>query len=48
MESEFSSLLPEQFGPLQGVRILSSGTIVAEPFAAEMAAEMFACSPILE
>ena len=40
MESEFSSLLPEQFGPLQGVRILSSGTIVAEPFAAEMAAEM--------
>ena len=35
-----SSLLPEQFGPLQGLRILSSGTIVAEPFAAELAAEM--------
>ena len=33
-------LLTEQFGPLQGVRILSTGTIVAEPFAAEMAAEM--------
>ena len=34
------TLLTEQFGPLQGVRILSTGTIVAEPFAAEMAAEM--------
>ena len=34
------SLLPEQFGPLQGVRILSTGTIVAEPFAAALAAEM--------
>lgn len=35
-----STLLPEQFGPLQGVRILSTGTIVAEPVAAGMAAEM--------
>ena len=34
------SLLLEQFGPLQGVRILSTGTIVAEPVAAGMAAEM--------
>ena len=34
------TLLPERFGPLQGVRILSTGTIVAEPFAAAMAAEM--------
>ena len=28
------SLLPERFGPLQGVRILSTGTIIAQPFAA--------------
>jgi crotonobetainyl-CoA:carnitine CoA-transferase CaiB-like acyl-CoA transferase len=34
------SLLPKQFGPLQGVRILSTGTIIAQPFAAAMAAEM--------
>ena len=34
------TLLTEQFGPLRGVRILSTGTIVAEPFAAQMAAEM--------
>ena len=40
MESSRDSLLPEQFGPLQGIRILSSGTIIAQPFAAEMAAEM--------
>ena len=40
MESPTLSLLPQQFGPLQGVRILSSGTIIAQPFAAEMAAEM--------
>jgi crotonobetainyl-CoA:carnitine CoA-transferase CaiB-like acyl-CoA transferase len=30
----------EQFGPLQGVRVLSTGSIVAEPVAAGMAAEM--------
>jgi crotonobetainyl-CoA:carnitine CoA-transferase CaiB-like acyl-CoA transferase len=34
------TLLSDQFGPLQGVRILSTGTIVAEPVAAGMAAEM--------
>ena len=33
-------LLPEQFGPLQGVRIISTGTIIAQPFAAALAAEM--------
>ena len=35
-----STLVGEQFGPLCGVRILSTGTIVAEPMAAVMAAEM--------
>jgi crotonobetainyl-CoA:carnitine CoA-transferase CaiB-like acyl-CoA transferase len=40
MESRPESLLPEQFGPLQGVRILSTGTIIAQPFAASLAAEM--------
>ena len=40
MSPRAESLLPEQFGPLQGVRILSTGTIVAQPFAAALAAEM--------
>ncbi len=40
MSPRAESLLPEQFGPLQGLRILSTGTIVAEPFAAALAAEM--------
>ncbi len=40
MDSRKESLLPEQFGPLQGVRILSTGTIIAQPFAATLAAEM--------
>ena len=40
MEPNRPSLLPQQFGPLQGVRIISSGSIIAEPFAAAMAAEM--------
>ena len=40
METRPASLLPEQFGPLQGVRIVSSGTLVAQPFAAVLAAEM--------
>ena len=40
MQSDTPSLLPHQFGPLQGVRIISSGTIIAQPFAAAMAAEM--------
>ncbi len=39
MSPRAESLLPEQFGPLQGVRILSTGTIVAQPFAATLAAE---------
>ncbi len=40
MESRPLSLIPDQFGPLQGVRIISSGDFIAEPFAAAMAAEM--------
>jgi len=40
MQENRASLIPNPFGPLQGVRILSSGTIIAEPFAAAMAAEM--------
>ena len=40
MSPRAESLLPEQFGPLQGVRILSTGTVVAQPFAAALAAEM--------
>lgn len=32
-------LVPEAFGPLQGMRILSSGTIIAQPYAAALAAE---------
>src|SRR5437879_7110464 len=34
------TLVPEAFGPLQGVRIVSTGTLIAQPFAAELAAEM--------
>jgi len=34
------NLLPETFGPLQGVKIVSTGTLIAQPFAAELAAEM--------
>ena len=40
MQNNPPPLLPRQFGPLQGVRILSTGTIIAQPFAAAMAAEM--------
>ena len=40
MEPRAQSLVPEQFGPLQGVRIISSGTYIAEPFAAALAAQM--------
>ena len=40
MERRAESLLPEQFGPLQGVRILSTGTLIAQPFAAALAAEL--------
>ncbi|MGD9765016.1 MAG: CaiB/BaiF CoA transferase family protein [Candidatus Binatia bacterium] len=38
--TDTSALVPEAFGPLQGVRILSTGTIIAQPFAAALAAEM--------
>jgi crotonobetainyl-CoA:carnitine CoA-transferase CaiB-like acyl-CoA transferase len=34
------SLVPEQFGPLQGVRVLSTGSVIAQPFAAALAAQM--------
>ncbi len=34
------TLLKEKFGPLQGVKIISTGTLIAQPFAAELAAEM--------
>ncbi len=40
MQDGRQPLLPEAFGPLQGIRILSSGTLIAQPFAAHMAAEM--------
>ena len=40
MDSTTTPLLPKQFGPLQGVRILSSGSLIAQPFAAAIAAEM--------
>lgn len=33
-------LITDPFGPLQGVRILSTGTLIAQPFAGELAAEM--------
>jgi L-carnitine CoA-transferase len=33
-------LLPEGFGPLQGVRVISSGVFIAQPFAAGLAAEL--------
>ncbi len=33
-------LVPEPFGPLQGVRVVSTGTLIAQPFAAAMCAEM--------
>jgi crotonobetainyl-CoA:carnitine CoA-transferase CaiB-like acyl-CoA transferase len=34
------TLVPEAFGPLQGVKIVSTGTLIAQPFAAELAAEV--------
>src|SRR5256885_14023149 len=34
------SLVNESFRPLQGVKIVSTGTLIAQPFAAELAAEM--------
>ena len=38
MSSE--NLVSEKFGPLQGVKIVSTGTLIAQPYAAELAAEM--------
>ena len=40
MASDRALLESRQFGPLQGIRIISSGTLIAQPFAATMAAEM--------
>ena len=40
MATDRAPLQSKQFGPLRGVRIISSGTIIAQPFAAAMAAEM--------
>ena len=40
MATERLELRAEQFGALQGVRILSTGSIIAQPYAAAMAAEM--------
>jgi crotonobetainyl-CoA:carnitine CoA-transferase CaiB-like acyl-CoA transferase len=40
MEIRPASLLPEQFGPLQDVRILSTGSLIAQPYAASLSAEM--------
>jgi len=40
MDASTTPLLPKQFGPLQGVRILSTGSLIAQPFAAAIAAEM--------
>ncbi len=40
MELYSPSLMPQLFGPLQGVRILSTGSLIAQPYAAALAAEM--------
>ena len=40
MTTDRTPFQAQRFGPLQGVRIISSGTIIAQPFAAAMAAEM--------
>jgi crotonobetainyl-CoA:carnitine CoA-transferase CaiB-like acyl-CoA transferase len=37
MDQANGSLVPDPFGPLEGVRILSTGTLIAEPFAAHLA-----------
>ena len=39
MTSNNRPLLPHQFGPLQGVRILSTGHLIAQPFAPLSGAE---------
>jgi crotonobetainyl-CoA:carnitine CoA-transferase CaiB-like acyl-CoA transferase len=33
------TLVPTNFGPLQGVRVLSTGSVIAQPFAAALAAQ---------
>jgi crotonobetainyl-CoA:carnitine CoA-transferase CaiB-like acyl-CoA transferase len=38
MDTNGGTLVPEPFGPLQGVRIVSTGTLIAQPFAAHLAA----------
>ena len=40
MVADRPGLQSDQFGALQGIRIVSTGTIIAQPFAAAMAAEM--------
>src|ERR1051325_9732829 len=38
--SQSVRLVPEAFGPLQGLRVVSTGSLIAQPFAAALAAEM--------
>jgi crotonobetainyl-CoA:carnitine CoA-transferase CaiB-like acyl-CoA transferase len=38
MDAVNGGLVPEPFGPLEGVRIVSTGTLIAQPFAAHLAA----------
>ncbi|TMD05089.1 MAG: hypothetical protein E6J03_06280, partial [Chloroflexi bacterium] len=38
MDIDGGTLVPDPFGPLQGVRIVSTGTLIAQPFAAHLAA----------
>jgi len=38
LETAGGTPVPEPFGPLQGVRIVSTGTLIAQPFAAHLAA----------
>jgi len=40
MDPDGPKVLTQAFGPLQGVRVISSGSLIAQPFAATMAAEM--------
>ena len=40
MDPNGPKVLTQAFGPLQGIRVISSGTLIAQPFAATMAAEM--------
>ncbi len=37
MSTPNGQLVPDPFGPLQGVRIVSTGTLIAQPFAAHLA-----------